>query len=1050
MDTIVKTTGRYLGGRSTYFLNDEATAEKLKQAASNLNLEVTNNSGSKTINCSTGSYITTVLPLVKAWQDIEGGDIDRDLVDGMVINVIKVKTFVDLGDTIEKYLVKLRVEGKLVTVTMFDTTLSILVQAGTMLEPYCERVLIPYLEKEVRRNLKSIQELNEQFAAIVVPKGTTRKQQRQFMKQASILELPPDPSPSWLMNISPASTPATNSPAPPQQLRSPHPSPAPSQGVKASYIALPGRQRLSEDLHVPSQVHEKDIPLTGLMDEEEPSKDEDQSAVDEEPSKAEDQLAMDEEEPSMAEDQSAVDSEDQNCPLNPITPSLPPSQGLHPEEVLKIPNPKEQWHPTLATQAPTQVAGPMALNEADSPSGALLGPLEEAGPLSLLEAVYPAGDPQEIPWPLVTPAGLLAIAFSSEQPEKEQLQEETVACYPCQECNSVFSSEDCVARHVENVHEKVNNQRQIERNSLTASGRPIFLSPNFAQKHTKLMKNLNQDHVDCSFESSESEDSDDESNTFTCDLCNYESNQEAVLIIHKKNVHKEHNKEVLRYECDKCDYVDKSADNLLSHKLRQHKLRIQYDCKNCVYEADNGEDLKTHMNQEHKHVKITFVCDICEYEFSHKSTLLAHKNDVHRLKLLCQECNYQSSSEQNLKAHNKDEHVEYITPCAVCGETLRNVASLQVHILSKHCTQSDLIVKLLKEQEQRMTAMQQQINNMALKQIGVIGDIKQVKEKITTNHVSPVHGPPPPGSGHALSSPPQAPVASYAHIVQAPAPGGASMQLSKPQGPKLTVKKVSYITDSIGHNVIFEELERITKTKIKRRKAYGSVRASGQLHPDSNFAEVVPKEMEDNKPDVLVLQRDSITLTNLPRNTTEEYAKQQVLLSSYNMVTAATEALAANPQLQQVILMEAAPRYDDKQELNMFANQMIHQAKEDSSSTHKAKVTIGVHNLECEGGLRQSRYGDGRRGQVDMIHMRGTSGKVAYTRSVAAILAGAGLTTSEEAAMVARNREIKIRSSGDRFETQGRRNRSGARQQQQLSPFQLATKNRFEGFLGNC
>jgi aspartyl/asparaginyl beta-hydroxylase (cupin superfamily) len=79
-----------------------------------------------------------------------------------------------------------------------------------------------------------------------------------------------------------------------------------------------------------------------------------------------------------------------------------------------------------------------------------------------------------------------------------------------------------------------------------------------------------------------------------------------------------------------------------------------------------------------------------------------------------------------------------------------------------------------------------------------------------------------------------------------------------------------------------------------------------------------------------------------------QYAKQQVLLSSYNMFTTATSALASNPQLKQVVLMEATSRYNNKEELNRYGNLMLHQAKEESSSVHKAKVTIVVHNLDFE------------------------------------------------------------------------------------------------------
>ena len=58
--------------------------------------------------------------------------------------------------------------------------------------------------------------------------------------------------------------------------------------------------------------------------------------------------------------------------------------------------------------------------------------------------------------------------------------------------------------------------------------------------------------------------------------------------------------------------------------------------------------------------------------------------------------------------------------------------------------------------------------------------------------------------------------------------------------------------------------------------------------------------MAETKPQVLVLQRDSITLTNLSPEASEDYAKQQVLLASYNMFTTATSAPASNPNLQQM------------------------------------------------------------------------------------------------------------------------------------------------------
>ena len=254
---------------------------------------------------------------------------------------------------------------------------------------------------------------------------------------------------------------------------------------------------------------------------------------------------------------------------------------------------------------------------------------------------------------------------------------------------------------------------------------------------------------------------------------------------------------------------------------------------------------------------------------------------------------------------------------------------------------------------------------------------------------------------------------------------------------------------------MIEELEKITKTKFKKKRAYGSVKAAGQTYPISNFTDVVPKELAVHKPDVLVIQRDSVTLTDLSEGAPEEYARQQMKVVSQNMMTVATTALDSNPQLQQVILMQAAPRYDDKEELNNFGNDMLNEAKKESLSVHKNKVFIGVHNLECaDAGLKASRYGDGSKGQVDMVHMRGSSGLISYTRSVAQILAAAGLTSLQEATNLARNKEdLKMKNSGgNNFQNQGRKNKGGQRRQQQHqpSPFELATSNMFAPLQSNC
>ena len=324
-----------------------------------------------------------------------------------------------------------------------------------------------------------------------------------------------------------------------------------------------------------------------------------------------------------------------------------------------------------------------------------------------------------------------------------------------------------------------------------------------------------------------------------------------------------------------------------------------------------------------------------------------------------------------------------------------------------------------------MLVMQSQINHLTM----------------SVSSVSPVPLLPAP-----LAAPPASqPVAPRAPAAEARAPRQA--HYTKP------VKKISYIGDSIAHNIMMPEIEKLTRTKIRTTKAYGSKKAPGQRFPNSNFSNVVPREMKDASPDVLVLQRDSVTLTNLSLEEPEEMVKEKVKQVSYDMVNVATAALDSNPECQRAILMEAPARYDGKGELNMYGNMMMHKALAESASSSKNKVTIGAHNLDCEGGHRLSRYGDRSRGQdVDMVHMVGPSGKVAYTRSVALILAGAGLCRVDEAEQVARDQDVKMKKSANPFQTQGRRNQGQGRprRQQQLTTFQLATQNRFGGLQDFC
>ena len=423
---------------------------------------------------------------------------------------------------------------------------------------------------------------------------------------------------------------------------------------------------------------------------------------------------------------------------------------------------------------------------------------------------------------------------------------------------------------------------------------------------------------------------------------------------------------------------------------------------------------------------------------------------------------------KNIIEHEEDTDDELETTfggevCTVCKVKFRSVASLQEHILTKHCTQSSQVMELLKMQQQLLNtvlanqAMQEKtLTNIALQQDCVIGDMKDLKQVVISKHVEKQHdssrGPrsPPLGPPQGTpTAPPQEPLSrrdSYSDRVR------EEPHTSQQPSNATTAKKIAYMTDSIGGKVHIDLLEKLTKTKIKRSKAYASTKrskAEGFKFPESNFTDRVPQILAAGDVDVVVTMAPSVELTNLPKNSHHEYATQEASNSSYNMVKVATLALANNNNLQKFIITERAPRFDKWMELNKYANEELYKAaKQVENEEVRRRIFIGKHTLACEDdGLRLSRYGDPNMTFVDGIHLKGSSGPIALTRSMARILAASGLCNSEAAEQVGRSKE-NISGPSPGYQVQNNRSRPRSAHSSQARPFVLPTHNQFD-VLGN-
>ena len=99
--------------------------------------------------------------------------------------------------------------------------------------------------------------------------------------------------------------------------------------------------------------------------------------------------------------------------------------------------------------------------------------------------------------------------------------------------------------------------------------------------------------------------------------------------------------------------------------------------------------------------------------------------------------------------------------------------------------------------------------------------------------------------------------------------------------------------------------------------------------------------------------------------------QQQVFLTSQHLYNLAEWSLQNFPSLQRVVIVKRIPRYDS--EINSHLSEYGNSVLDDiwiRNGCNK-KIVIDKQDLECEGFLREQRYGSTRDNNFDGVHMRG-------------------------------------------------------------------------------
>ena len=149
---------------------------------------------------------------------------------------------------------------------------------------------------------------------------------------------------------------------------------------------------------------------------------------------------------------------------------------------------------------------------------------------------------------------------------------------------------------------------------------------------------------------------------FKCDLCEYESNSERGIHIHKK---KKHGKiprypKSEKFDCDLCDKTfETEIERNIHRKTHSFKSRFvntkweEQVCENCGFECKSIYTMEIHIGKCNSN---NYECGLCDEKFDDLTTLELHLRSCEIYE--CSECYKKDKDLNDMKKHFVNDHAE--------------------------------------------------------------------------------------------------------------------------------------------------------------------------------------------------------------------------------------------------------------------------------------------------------------------------------------------------------------------------------------------------------